>query len=190
MATGYGFGTLLLREPAQRRRWLFGLGAGLTLLFVLVRFSNLYGDPTDGSAEKLYLHSVLLRPLQKSTHLLFVICWMTLGPALMLLSLFDRGTPARSQTAGRFWDGCLVLSICSTCRSFNTLALAVNLIRSAARIGWYRTSAGQNEPALVLPRTAALISRLSSWSGSVVAAALPCLPVVLRREPAPAGSVG
>src|ERR1043165_3800080 len=45
MATGYGFGTLLLREPAQRRRWIFGLGAGLTLLFVLVRFSNVYGDP-------------------------------------------------------------------------------------------------------------------------------------------------
>jgi len=40
--------------------------------------------------KKLYLHSVLLRPLQKY-HLLFVYLLMTLGPALMLLSLLERG---------------------------------------------------------------------------------------------------
>ena len=44
MAVGYGFGTILLREPAARQRWLFRVGLNVTVVFFLLRFSNLYGD--------------------------------------------------------------------------------------------------------------------------------------------------
>ena len=45
MAVGYGFGTLLLRPQEKRRKELLILGIGLTLAFVVIRATNLYGDP-------------------------------------------------------------------------------------------------------------------------------------------------
>src|SRR5947207_2078807 len=40
MAAGCGFGSLLLRESVERRKWLFGLGALFAGLFVLLRALN------------------------------------------------------------------------------------------------------------------------------------------------------
>jgi uncharacterized membrane protein len=44
MAAGYGFGALMRLEPSRRRTELIGLGLALILLFVGLRYSNLYGD--------------------------------------------------------------------------------------------------------------------------------------------------
>src|SRR6185436_3688938 len=52
MAVGYGFGSLLVREPVERRKWLFGLGASLTALFVVLRALNVYGDPAPWSPQR------------------------------------------------------------------------------------------------------------------------------------------
>jgi uncharacterized membrane protein len=46
MAAGYGLGAFYLLEAPVRRRQLIGLGLMLTVLFVALRYSNLYGDPT------------------------------------------------------------------------------------------------------------------------------------------------
>ncbi len=45
MAVGYCFGTIFLFPRERRRRWLFGLGAALTVAFVGLRGVNVYGDP-------------------------------------------------------------------------------------------------------------------------------------------------
>jgi uncharacterized membrane protein len=45
MAAGYGLGAMYLLEPGVRRRQLIGLGLMLIAVFVVLRFSNLYGDP-------------------------------------------------------------------------------------------------------------------------------------------------
>src|SRR5205085_11726534 len=45
MAAGYGFGTLLLLDRPVRRRWLWALGALVTLGFIVLRGVNIYGDP-------------------------------------------------------------------------------------------------------------------------------------------------
>jgi uncharacterized membrane protein len=42
---GYGFGRVLLFDPARRLRWLVGLGLGLCVAFIAVRGLNAYGDP-------------------------------------------------------------------------------------------------------------------------------------------------
>ena len=52
MAAGYGFGSWLLREPPERRKRLFQLGATLTALFILLRAANVYGDPDLWSRQK------------------------------------------------------------------------------------------------------------------------------------------
>jgi uncharacterized membrane protein len=45
MAVGYALGPVFLLERAARRRWLCGLGVATVAGFVLLRASNLYGDP-------------------------------------------------------------------------------------------------------------------------------------------------
>jgi uncharacterized membrane protein len=93
MAAGYGFGSLLLREPVERRKWLFGLGALLTALFVLLRALNFYGDPDPWSPQRNALFTLFsfLNCHKYPPSLLYLL--MTLGPALLALSVLDRGTP-------------------------------------------------------------------------------------------------
>ena len=90
LAAGYAFGPLLLRPAPERRRWLLALGAGLTLAFVVLRFTRLYGDPrpwlprADGLLSLFdFIHVEKYPP-----SLLFLL--MTLGPALLLLAWLDR----------------------------------------------------------------------------------------------------
>jgi len=89
MAAGYALGPVFTRGRGARMRELFVLGAGVTVGFVLVRATNLYGDPAPWT-----MHDNLL-----ATVLSFVNCekyppsllylGMTLGPALMLLAAFE-----------------------------------------------------------------------------------------------------
>jgi len=97
MAAGYALGPLMQREPAERRRILLRLGAAITLGFVLLRASNLYGDPAAWGVQETWLSTLLsfLNCEKYPPSLLYLM--MTLGPALMGLAAFE---PAR----GRFAD--------------------------------------------------------------------------------------
>ncbi|PYI87865.1 MAG: hypothetical protein DME26_04780, partial [Verrucomicrobia bacterium] len=46
MALGYAVGSLWQRPIAERRKWLLGLGCGMTFAFFVLRLANGYGDPT------------------------------------------------------------------------------------------------------------------------------------------------
>jgi uncharacterized membrane protein len=94
MAAGFGFGRLLLAEQKLRRKWLVILGLCLIAEFIFIRATNAYGNP------------VPWKPQARGpifTFLSFLDCWkyppslcyllMTLGPALLALAFFDRGTP-------------------------------------------------------------------------------------------------
>jgi uncharacterized membrane protein len=90
MAAGYGFGTLYQLDRAVRRRWLFLLGAGLTVAFVLLRLANVYGDPRPW-AEQASLEWTIFSFLNCTKYpasLLYLL--MTLGPAILFLAVFDR----------------------------------------------------------------------------------------------------
>jgi uncharacterized membrane protein len=90
MAAGYGFGRVMILESARRRRVLLWLGVALTLAFVILRASNLYGDPRPWAAQDGALFSVFsfVNTQKYPPSLLFLL--MTLGPALLALRLFDR----------------------------------------------------------------------------------------------------
>ena len=45
LMAGFGCGPMFLRDAPDRRGWLIRWGWGLTLTFVWLRASNLYGDP-------------------------------------------------------------------------------------------------------------------------------------------------
>lgn len=91
MALGYVAGNLYKKEvpPAQRRSWLFGLGAMATLLFILLRQSNSYGEPTTWQTQDTSIFTLIsfLNTTKYPPSLQFLL--MTLGPALILLALLE-----------------------------------------------------------------------------------------------------
>ena len=90
MGLGFCAGRVFALDPARRSRILLATGAGLTVAFVLLRVSNLYGDPLPWSAQSTPIFTILsfLRTTKYPPSLLFLL--MTLGPALMALGWLDR----------------------------------------------------------------------------------------------------
>jgi uncharacterized membrane protein len=89
-ALGYSLGQLYTWSPERRRRALVWLGGALTLLFVVLRAVNRYGDPTPWTHHRSVL--AFFNTTKYPPSLLFLL--MTLGPALLVLAALDRKTPA------------------------------------------------------------------------------------------------
>jgi uncharacterized membrane protein len=85
MAAGYAFGPIFKLDRTTRVRWLGGVGAALTAGFVLLRATNLYGDPAPWVAHERLLATVLsfINCEKYPPSLLYLA--MTIGPALLLL---------------------------------------------------------------------------------------------------------
>ncbi len=86
MASGYALGAVYQWEAVQRRRFLFQLGIGLVVLFVVIRLLNIYGDPQIWTSQPDPAFTVLsfLNTTKYPPSLLFLL--MTLGPALVILA--------------------------------------------------------------------------------------------------------
>ncbi len=90
MAVGYALGPMARRDPARRRRGFIQLGTALIVAFMVLRLVNSYGDPSPWSAQGAPAYTVLsfLNTSKYPPSLLYLL--MTLGPALVLVGLFDR----------------------------------------------------------------------------------------------------
>jgi uncharacterized membrane protein len=91
MLLGYCLGKLYTEySPEPRRKLLLNLGVTAIAVFVVLRFLNVYGDPAPWSTQKNFIFSVMsfLNTTKYPVSLLFAL--MTLGPALVLLSLFEK----------------------------------------------------------------------------------------------------
>lgn len=98
MAAGYAFGALLPRS--DRRVWMLRLGTAMTVAFLLLRLTNLYGNPPAlrGGVTPGDWH---VQPTMEKTVILFLdtekyppslqFLLMTLGPGLLLLGFLDGG---------------------------------------------------------------------------------------------------
>jgi uncharacterized membrane protein len=89
IAVGYALGSLFLLPSRQRQLWLIGLGLLATLAFIVLRWMNVYGDsqPWTPQGSALFTFLSFLNTDKYPPSLLFLL--MTLGPALLLLSLFE-----------------------------------------------------------------------------------------------------
>jgi uncharacterized membrane protein len=89
MAAGYALGPVMELDAASRHRWLLGLGAAITAGFVLLRATNLYGDPAPWTMQETWSATALsfLNCEKYPPSLLFLM--MTLGPAVTLLAVFE-----------------------------------------------------------------------------------------------------
>jgi uncharacterized membrane protein len=90
VAAGYGFGEVVRLEPARRRLVMLVLGLGLTIAFVALRAWGAYGEPNAWTSQGTPLLTVLsfLNCTKYPPSLLFLL--MTLGPAIVALSVLDR----------------------------------------------------------------------------------------------------
>jgi hypothetical protein len=76
-------------ESERRRKLLLIIGGIATALFILIRASNFYGDPSKWSHQKSAVFTVLsfINTTKYPPSLLFLL--MTLGPAIAALALFE-----------------------------------------------------------------------------------------------------
>lgn len=89
MVVGYALGPVFTQERAARVQQLFMLGAAVTLGFVVLRATNLYGDPAPWAIQDNLLATVLsfINCEKYPPSLLYLA--MTLGPALMLVAALE-----------------------------------------------------------------------------------------------------
>lgn len=92
MALGYVFGPIYKNDfPAQQRqRLLLSIGIAATLLFVLLRAFNFYGEPREWSTQGSSIFTLLsfLNTTKYPPSLHFLL--MTMGPVLIFLWLLER----------------------------------------------------------------------------------------------------
>jgi uncharacterized membrane protein len=93
-ALGYALGTTYRWNFERRQTLLLWLGAWLVAAFLVLRFLNVYGDPVPWarSVSPLWTLMSFINTAKYPPSLLFLL--MTLGPALILLRVFEGRAPA------------------------------------------------------------------------------------------------
>jgi uncharacterized membrane protein len=133
MAAGYGFGTIILRDAAERRRISLRVGLGLTLAFVVIGSSIVALGPAPQEPMPPLLR--LLDQRKYPPTQLYLA--MTLGPTLVLIALAERWRGSFAgvlATFGRVPMFYYLLHI----PLIHLSALLVNVVRSGAtHQEWY-----------------------------------------------------
>jgi uncharacterized membrane protein len=108
MGAGYAFGSLYSLEPGRRRKLIFQLGLAMTLAFIFLRATNLYGNPPAGlggvsqgdwhvqqTVEKTVILFLDVEKYPPSLQFLL----MTLGPSLLFLAWLERKSASQGQSS-------------------------------------------------------------------------------------------
>ncbi len=94
LALGYAFGPVMRLDEAARRRMLVRIGGAAVIAFLVLRATNLYGDPRPWSAQGDAAKTLIafLNTQKYPPSLLYLL--MTLGPGILLLAAFERARGA------------------------------------------------------------------------------------------------
>jgi len=89
MSLGYCIGSLFELDRERRKQWFVSLGAASLTLFVLLRTTNVYGDPADWSLQSTTVRTLLsFVDVQKYPPSLQYLL-LTLGAAFLLLAALE-----------------------------------------------------------------------------------------------------
>jgi uncharacterized membrane protein len=98
IAVGYAFGQIYTLDPDRRRTLLVRTGLALLAAFIVIRFTNMYGDPRPWSPQSSVLFTVFsfVNTTKYPVSLQYLL--MTIGPALLALAWFEsRGSQSRAE---------------------------------------------------------------------------------------------
>jgi uncharacterized membrane protein len=91
MLLGYSMGRFFISavEPKRRKKMLISTGLLLIVLFIILRYANIYGDPKPWSQQKdgVYTFLSFINTTKYPVSLLY-LC-MTIGPALLILAFIE-----------------------------------------------------------------------------------------------------
>jgi uncharacterized membrane protein len=94
MALGYCFGVLYRKTVSQetRKKWLLWIGFSAIVLFTVLRYINVYGDPSPWTEQSSAAFTVLsfLNTSKYPPSLIYIL--MTLGPAMILLAFTENAS--------------------------------------------------------------------------------------------------
>lgn len=90
MSAGYCFGKLLLQPIKQRNKFLYLVGGGAILLWLVLRWLNIYGDPTPWTQQEESWYTLLsfLNCTKYPPSLSYLL--MTLGFAILVMPLLEK----------------------------------------------------------------------------------------------------
>ena len=172
MAAGYAFGSVLAMEPAKRNRTCARIGLGAIALFLVLRGTNLYGDPQPWSATSpMPPFLSFLNTTKYPASLSFLL--MTLGPTIAVIPLLDhvRGRIAQWVTVfGRVPFFYYVLHI----PVIHALALIVSKIRLGEMSPWLFTNHPMGNPPPPDGYTWSLGLLYLVWAITIVVLYFPC----------------
>jgi len=144
MAAGYAFGAVLTLEPTPRNQICLRIGVGAMVLFLVLRGTNLYGDPRPWSTTTpMPALLSFLNTTKYPASLSFLL--MTLGPTIALIPLLDRARGRIAQwlaVFGRVPFFYYVLHI----PLIHALALIVSKIRLGEVSPWLFTNHPMGNP--------------------------------------------
>jgi uncharacterized membrane protein len=106
MALGYCLGSVYKKDAdaQKRKRFLLSLGIASVVLFIVLRYANIYGDPSKWTEQRSGIYTFLsfLKVSKYPPSLLYLL--VTIGPGLIFLALSENlknGIARRIQTIGR-----------------------------------------------------------------------------------------
>lgn len=88
MMAGYAYGAVMRRDAEARARWSIRAGTALTVLFVLLRGLDVYGDPQPWRTSAFPAWLAFLNTAKYPASFLFLL--MTLGPVVAAVGLAER----------------------------------------------------------------------------------------------------
>jgi uncharacterized membrane protein len=146
IAAGYAFGAVMTLDPARRRSLCLSIGIGATVLFLVLRAFNIYGNPWPWSGEKGFVPGVLsfLGTNKYPASLQFLL--MTLGPVIALIPLLESAAgwlATHLVTFGRVPLFYYLIHI----PFIHATALLIALVRTPAAVSWLF----ENHPLRVSP---------------------------------------
>lgn len=100
MMIGYCTGVIFTPAyaPERRMKILYGAGVAVIVLFIALRFANVYGDPGKWQQQKTGFYTFLsFINLQKYPPSLLYLC-ATIGPSLLMLALLEKTSNSATRT--------------------------------------------------------------------------------------------
>jgi len=135
MAAGYAFGSILTMEPSRRNRLCYLIGFSAIALFVLLRSTNLYGDPRSWPGD-FPRHPAWLSFLNAGKYpASFQFLLMTLGPTIAVMPLLERARGKVAEILALFGRVPMFFYLLHI-PLIHLTALVIALFRTPESVGW------------------------------------------------------